>query len=139
MNYAHILKANPYHDERGRFTTEDKAKFVSTSGKFADRVDPADVWFHGGSEGENSIGAKETHLKPGIDGALWLTKDKSKAEHYARTTADRKGGIPVVYSVRGKDAPQDETNWGSDMVRATVLSPKIVGKTKLKKKSAFTY
>lgn len=139
MEFAHILKANPYHGPDGRFSSKNKATFVSTSGKFADRVDPNDVWFHGGSEGPNSIGSKETNLKPGIDGALWLTKDKSKAEHYARTTADRKGGIPTVYSVRGKDAPQDQSNWGSDMVRATVLSPKIVGKTKLKKKSAFTY
>ena len=26
------LKANPYHDERGRFTTNEKAKFVSVGG-----------------------------------------------------------------------------------------------------------
>ena len=34
MEFAHILKANPYHDERGRFTTNEKAKFVSVGGVF---------------------------------------------------------------------------------------------------------
>lgn len=34
MEFAKILKANPYHDERGRFSTENKAKFVSTGGVF---------------------------------------------------------------------------------------------------------
>lgn len=34
MEFAKILKANPYHDEKGRFSTEDKAKFVSTGGIF---------------------------------------------------------------------------------------------------------
>lgn len=33
--FAQILKANPYHDERGRFTTADDAKFVSVGGKFS--------------------------------------------------------------------------------------------------------
>lgn len=35
MEFAHILKANPYHDEKGRFSTEDKAKFVSTGPAFS--------------------------------------------------------------------------------------------------------
>ena len=34
QEFAHILKANPYHDEKGRFSTKDKAKFVSTGGVF---------------------------------------------------------------------------------------------------------
>lgn len=29
MEFAQVLKANPYHDEKGRFSTEDKAKVVS--------------------------------------------------------------------------------------------------------------
>lgn len=32
--FAKILKANPYHDELGRFSTRDKAKFVSVGGVF---------------------------------------------------------------------------------------------------------
>lgn len=32
---GHVLKANPYHDERGRFATQDTARFVSTSGVFS--------------------------------------------------------------------------------------------------------
>lgn len=32
-----VQKANPYHDERGRFSTKDKARFISTSEKFAIR------------------------------------------------------------------------------------------------------
>lgn len=32
--FALILKANPYHDERGRFAQRDKAKFVSVGGVF---------------------------------------------------------------------------------------------------------
>lgn len=36
--FARIMKANPYHDETGRFSTKDKAKFVSTSGVFASRM-----------------------------------------------------------------------------------------------------
>lgn len=39
--FAKILKANPYHDETGRFSTQDKAKFVSTSGVFASRLSKA--------------------------------------------------------------------------------------------------
>lgn len=39
--YARILKANPYHDERGRFSNKDKAKFVSTGPKFAKSVERA--------------------------------------------------------------------------------------------------
>lgn len=31
---AEVLKANPYHDERGRFAQRDKAKFVSVGGVF---------------------------------------------------------------------------------------------------------
>lgn len=34
MEFAKILKANPYHDELGRFSTQDKAKFVSVGGVF---------------------------------------------------------------------------------------------------------
>jgi hypothetical protein len=34
MEFAKILKANPYHDELGRFSTQDKAKFVSIGGVF---------------------------------------------------------------------------------------------------------
>jgi hypothetical protein len=34
MEFAKILKANPYHDERGRFTTEGRANFVSVGGVF---------------------------------------------------------------------------------------------------------
>lgn len=30
-----VLKANPYHDETGRFTTQGNAKFVSVGGKFS--------------------------------------------------------------------------------------------------------
>ena len=34
MEFAKILKANPYHDEKGRFSTQDKANFVSVGGVF---------------------------------------------------------------------------------------------------------
>lgn len=34
MEFAKILKANPYHDETGRFSSEGKASFVSTGGVF---------------------------------------------------------------------------------------------------------
>lgn len=40
-HYARILKANPYHDELGRFSTKDKAKFVSTGPKFAKSMERA--------------------------------------------------------------------------------------------------
>lgn len=35
IEWAKILKANPYHDERGRFSSEENAKFVSIGGVFA--------------------------------------------------------------------------------------------------------
>lgn len=40
--WAKILKANPYHDEKGRFSTGDKAKFVSTGGVFANQKGGSD-------------------------------------------------------------------------------------------------
>lgn len=33
--FAHIFKANPYHDELGRFSTADRSSFVSTGPKFS--------------------------------------------------------------------------------------------------------
>lgn len=51
MEFAHILKANPYHDEKGRFSTQDKAKFVSVGGVFdKQRSGTVDSFFHGTSE-----------------------------------------------------------------------------------------
>lgn len=41
--FASVLKANPYHDEKGRFSTKDKAAFVSSGGK---------TMFHGTSVAE---------------------------------------------------------------------------------------
>lgn len=39
--FAKVLKANPYHDKSGAFTTKDKASFVSTGPKFQkDKVKP---------------------------------------------------------------------------------------------------
>lgn len=35
MEFAQVLKANPYHDERGRFTSQESAKFVSVGAKFS--------------------------------------------------------------------------------------------------------
>lgn len=35
LEYATILKANPYHDEQGRFSSRDRANFMSVGGKFA--------------------------------------------------------------------------------------------------------
>lgn len=36
--FAKILKANPYHDSAGRFASQGKATFVSTTGVFASRL-----------------------------------------------------------------------------------------------------
>lgn len=35
IEWTKILKANPYHDEKGRFSSQDKTKFVSIGGIFA--------------------------------------------------------------------------------------------------------
>lgn len=56
--FAKILKANPYHDETGRFSTQDKAKFVSTSGVFASRL--------GKLRGAGG-GARKTYTRAEID------------------------------------------------------------------------
>ena len=57
--FAKILKANPYHDETGRFSTQDKAKFVSTSGVFASRL--------GKLRGAGGGGASKTYTRAEID------------------------------------------------------------------------
>lgn len=35
LMYVKILKANPHHDEKGRFSTADAARFTSIEGVFA--------------------------------------------------------------------------------------------------------
>lgn len=35
VGFSHIFKANPYHDELGRFSSEDRAKFVSVGAAFS--------------------------------------------------------------------------------------------------------
>jgi len=74
----------------------------------------------------------ETTLKPGADGAVWLTKDPERAMRYARQAAEKNGGEPVVVRVRESEAPQDPTNFGDNYTRATAqaipIESKIVGK-----------
>ena len=48
------------------------------------------IWYHGSSD--VLITPNETHLNPGIDGAVWLTKDASKAARYAKITAEKVDG-----------------------------------------------
>lgn len=62
--YARILKANPYHDERGRFATQDKAKFVSTGPKFTKSVERAK---------KQMAAAEKAHAK-----AEYLTPEQNK-------------------------------------------------------------
>jgi len=74
----------------------------------------------------------ETTLKPGADGAVWLTKDPERAMRYAKQAAEKNGGEPVVVRVRESEAPQDPTNFGDDYTRSVAgsipIESKIVGK-----------
>lgn len=74
----------------------------------------------------------ETILKPGADGAVWLTKDPERAMRYAKQAAEKNGGEPVVVRVRESEAPQDPTNFGDDYTRSVAgtipIESKIVGK-----------
>lgn len=74
----------------------------------------------------------ETTLKPGADGVVWLTKDPERAMRYAKQTAEKNGGEPVVVRVRESEAPQDPTNFGDDYTRSVAgtipIESKIVGK-----------
>lgn len=79
-----------------------------------------------------SLPVGETTLKPGVDGAVWLTKDPERATRYARQAAEKNGGEPVVVRVRESEAPQDPTNFGDDYTRSVAgaipIESKIVGK-----------
>lgn len=74
----------------------------------------------------------ESVLKPGADGAVWLTKDPERAMRYAKQAAEKNSGEPVVVRVRESEAPQDPTNFGDDYTRAVAgqipIESKIVGK-----------
>lgn len=74
----------------------------------------------------------ETTLKPGADGAVWLTRDPERAMRYAKQAAEKNGGEPVVVRVRESEAPQDPTNFGDDYTRSVAsaipIESKIVGK-----------
>ena len=43
----------------------------------------------------------ETHIRPGNDEHVWLTSDLDLAWSYARNSADKNGGTPVVFTVQG--------------------------------------
>lgn len=79
-----------------------------------------------------SLPVGETTLRPGVDGAVWLTKDPERATRYARQAAEKNGGEPVVVRVRESEAPQDPTNFGDDYTRSVAgaipIESKIVGK-----------
>lgn len=74
----------------------------------------------------------ETTLKPGADGAVWLTKDPERAMRYAKQAAEKNGGEPVVVRVRESEAPQDPANFGDDYTRSVAgaipIESKIIGK-----------
>lgn len=116
-----VQKSNPYHDELGKFTSKDKA-----------------VWFHGTSVGGSGVPEGE-NLRPGRDGALWLTRDPAKAVRYAQLSGEATGGEPAVFVVRDADVPQDPSNYGDDMVRASLFSPKAIGLVKVGVKKANPY
>lgn len=40
----------------------------------------------------------ETHIRPGVDGHVWMTTDPDLAWSYARIAADRNGGTPIVFA-----------------------------------------
>lgn len=120
--FAYLFKENPYRDALGQFTSKDKS-----------------VWFHGSTVGGSGIPDGIDVLRPGIDGALWLTRDPKKAARYATNTADQKGGEATIFVVADKDVPQDQSNWGDDMVRSTVATPKILGSVKVRKSGGFSY
>lgn len=65
-------------------------------------MDSKDVWFHGSAEGGSGFSEGETHIHPGQDKSVWLTRSKESAINYSRTSAEAKGGKPVVMIVRGK-------------------------------------
>jgi hypothetical protein len=73
-------------------------------------------WYHGSSD--KHISTDETHLRPGLDGVVWLTTMYDKAVRFANQTAERHGGTPIIYVVEDKDAPQDPTNFGSEDIRS---------------------
>ena len=77
--YAKVLKANPYHDERGRFTSESSAKVVSGVGSL----------FHGTSDdsAQKIVAQGFKASKGGMYGdGVYLTNDKSKADFFGDRT-----------------------------------------------------
>lgn len=79
MEFAQVLKANPYHDEKGRFSTQEKAKVVSGSGPL----------FHGTSD-ESSKKIVEEGFRASRGGmygdGVYLTNDKAKADFFGDKT-----------------------------------------------------
>lgn len=74
---------------------------------------------------EEVSGYSGVELKPGLDGAVWLTKDPVRAETYARNAAEKTGGKPIVFRVRETDAIQDPNNFGDAYTRSTAGPVKI--------------
>lgn len=81
------------------------------------------IWFHGTSD--KLIKPGEKFIQPGVDGAVWLTSDKAKAERFAKSTAARAGGSPIILVVDDKDTLQDPANFGDDYVRSVSGPVKI--------------
>lgn len=76
MEFAKILKANPYHDEKGRFSTGDKARFVSTGGVFDKQRAKAGGNSKGGTAPEREF------------------KDRSKDDEFATSQMKKLDALP---------------------------------------------
>lgn len=117
MEFAKILKANPYHDEKGQFSTQDKAKFVSTGGVFDKQRKPGFTAVH--SSGSRDLTA--------FTGDVTHSTSSSSAESIKSNGFTPTRGMldTGVYFVHGKT--KDNTAASSEVqVSAKVKNAKLL-------------
>ena len=98
MEFAKILKANPYHDEKGRFSTRDKAKNVvelyhGTSSAHLDSIMKDGLVVK--PENRTHAGLK-FYYKGERGESVYLTKKKETADYYAEESSKLSAGSKMV-------------------------------------------
>lgn len=119
--FAHILKANPYHDELGRFSTEGKANFVSIGGIFDKQREKAT-----GGKGNSSSAKKVDFVAMGAKGSEdYKAFDKAHKEYL---TSLPKNQLEAAYRYTGSyydninSALRSDTgDWGSSSKKTKLL------------------
>ena len=106
--YAKILKANPYHDELGRFTSKDKAAFTSTGEKFSGTEGVGDVFYHGTtSEAAKDILREGLVVGKGGGSDDWARKHGFSMIQAGLAETKRKASVFVAKSMKDAETYAD--------------------------------